>query len=204
MSPGSVREEDAFVPDEGSFRRIRDLATDALWPYSARDPAHAIEAYLTVLNTLALGKFGLSPLNIGRQKTARVSWRWRFGCRLSRQSNLHSLRIICEPSLALQSSNRPDARFSQMENPRPIRTAMPWRLRKLTFATVRAGVAGLQALLIALGPVTVVAQNSLAPEGTRHSILREAMLGLFTGQASIPENGCAQSRPAGQMGREPS
>src|ERR1700751_4168987 len=45
----------SFVPDDESFRRIRDLATDALWPYSARDPAHATEAYLTVLNTLALG-----------------------------------------------------------------------------------------------------------------------------------------------------
>jgi hypothetical protein len=45
----------SFVPDDEGFRRIRDLATDALWPYSARDPAHATEAYLTVLNTLALG-----------------------------------------------------------------------------------------------------------------------------------------------------
>jgi hypothetical protein len=64
---------------------------------------------------------------------------------------------------------------------------MPWRLRKLTLATVRAGVAGLQALLIALGPMTVVAQNSPATEDTRHSMLREAMLGLLTEQASIPE-----------------
>lgn len=45
----------AFVPDDESFRRIGSLATDALWPYSARDPAHATEAYLTVLNTLPLG-----------------------------------------------------------------------------------------------------------------------------------------------------
>jgi len=45
----------SFVPNDEGFRRIRDLATDALWPYSARDPAHATEAYLTVLNTLALG-----------------------------------------------------------------------------------------------------------------------------------------------------
>jgi hypothetical protein len=44
-----------FVPDDESFRRIGSLATDALWPYSARDPAHATEAYLTVLNTLPLG-----------------------------------------------------------------------------------------------------------------------------------------------------
>jgi len=33
----------SFVPDDDGFRRIRDLATDALWPYSARDPAHATE-----------------------------------------------------------------------------------------------------------------------------------------------------------------
>ena len=45
----------AFVPGDESFRRIGSLATDALWPYSARDPAHATETYLTVLNTLALG-----------------------------------------------------------------------------------------------------------------------------------------------------
>ena len=52
----------AFVPDEGSFRRIRDLASDALWPYSARDPVHATEAYLTVLNTLALGTIRFTPI----------------------------------------------------------------------------------------------------------------------------------------------
>jgi hypothetical protein len=51
----------AFVPDDESFRRIHDLATDALWPYSARDPAHATEAYLTVLNTLALGEIRFTP-----------------------------------------------------------------------------------------------------------------------------------------------
>jgi hypothetical protein len=51
----------AFVPDEGSFRRIRDLASDALWPYSARDPVHATEAYLSVLNTLALGTIRFTP-----------------------------------------------------------------------------------------------------------------------------------------------
>ena len=45
----------AFVPDDESFQRIRELATDALWPYAARDPAHATEAYLTALDTLALG-----------------------------------------------------------------------------------------------------------------------------------------------------
>jgi hypothetical protein len=59
---------------------------------------------------------------------------------------------------------------------------------KLTLANVRAAVTGLQALLIALGPVSVVAQNLPAPEDTRHSMLREAMLGLLTAQASIPEN----------------
>jgi hypothetical protein len=51
----------AFVPDGESFRRIRDLATNALWPYSARDPAHTTEAYLTVLNTLALGEIRFTP-----------------------------------------------------------------------------------------------------------------------------------------------
>jgi len=50
----------SFVPDDEGFRRIGDLATDALWPYSARDPAHATEAYLTVLNTLALGTIRFS------------------------------------------------------------------------------------------------------------------------------------------------
>jgi hypothetical protein len=58
---------------------------------------------------------------------------------------------------------------------------------KLTLANVRAAVTGLQALLIALGPVSVVAQNLPAPEDMRHSMLREAMLGLLTAQASIPE-----------------
>ena len=50
----------SFVPDDEGFRRIRDLATDALWPYSARDPAHATEAYFAVLNTLALGTIRLT------------------------------------------------------------------------------------------------------------------------------------------------
>jgi hypothetical protein len=59
---------------------------------------------------------------------------------------------------------------------------------KLTLATVCAAVVGLQALLIALGPVSVVAQNLPAPQDTRHSMLREAILGLLTAQASIPEN----------------
>ena len=54
-------------------------------------------------------------------------------------------------------------------------------------ATVRTAVAGLQALLIALGPVHVFAQNSPAPEDTRHNMLREAMLEILTDQASIPE-----------------
>lgn len=51
----------AFVPDGESFRRIRDLATDALWPYSARNPTHPSESYLTVLNTFALGTIRFTP-----------------------------------------------------------------------------------------------------------------------------------------------
>ena len=60
--------------------------------------------------------------------------------------------------------------------------------KKLTIATVGAvAVAALQVLLLALGPVRVLAQNLPAPEDTRHSMLREAMLGLLTAQNSIPE-----------------
>jgi hypothetical protein len=61
----------AFVPDDESFRRIRDLATDALWPYSARDPAHATEAYLTVLNTLALGTIRFTPTQYRTTESGR-------------------------------------------------------------------------------------------------------------------------------------
>jgi hypothetical protein len=38
------------------------------------------------------------------------------------------------------------------------------RAKKLTFAKADAAAMGLQALLIALGPVSVVAQNLPAPE----------------------------------------
>lgn len=51
----------AFVPDDESFRRISQLATDALWPYSARDPTHATEAYLTALGALTLGTILFIP-----------------------------------------------------------------------------------------------------------------------------------------------
>ena len=61
------------------------------------------------------------------------------------------------------------------------------RAKKLTIATVLAAVAGLQAILFALGPVRVVAQNLPPSEDTRHGMLREAMLGLLIGQPSIPE-----------------
>src|SRR5438874_13260355 len=53
----------------------------------------------------------------------------------------------------------------------------------VVFLTFRAGDQAAdpaQALLIALGPVHVVAQNLPAPEDTRQSMLREAMLGLLT------------------------
>jgi hypothetical protein len=88
-----------------------------------------------------------------------------------------------------------------MEEPRPIRIDKAVsRAKKVTLATVRAAVAGLQALLIALGPVHIFAQNLPAPEDTRHSILREAMLGLLTAQASVPDNQLQQhclALPAG-------
>jgi hypothetical protein len=75
-----------------------------------------------------------------------------------------------------------------MEQPRPIRIAKAVsRAKKLTFAKTDAAAVGLQALLIALGPVSVVGQNLPAPEDRRHSMLREAMLGILTDQASIPE-----------------
>src|ERR1700719_1503396 len=35
----------ASVLDDDGFRRIGSLATDALWPYSAQDPADATEAF---------------------------------------------------------------------------------------------------------------------------------------------------------------
>jgi hypothetical protein len=75
-----------------------------------------------------------------------------------------------------------------MEEPRPVRIAKAVsRAKKLTFAKADAAAVGLQALLIALGPVSVVAQNLPAPEDTQHSMLRAAMLGILTDQASIPE-----------------
>jgi hypothetical protein len=62
------------------------------------------------------------------------------------------------------------------------------RAKKLTVITVGAtAVMGLQAILFALGPVSVVAQNLPPPEDTRHSMLREAMLGLLIGQPTISE-----------------
>jgi hypothetical protein len=53
--------------------------------------------------------------------------------------------------------------------------------------TVGVAVASLLTILFALGPVCVLAQNLPPPEDTRHSMLRDAMLGLLTAQASIPE-----------------
>jgi hypothetical protein len=56
-----------------------------------------------------------------------------------------------------------------------------------TIAIVGAAVVGLEALFFALGPKYVLAQNLPPPEDTRHSMLREAMLGLLTGRPSITE-----------------
>jgi hypothetical protein len=53
--------------------------------------------------------------------------------------------------------------------------------------TIAIVVVGLEALFFALGPKYVLAQNLPPPEDTRHSMLREAMLGLLTGQPSITE-----------------
>ena len=62
------------------------------------------------------------------------------------------------------------------------------RAKKLTIPAVgAAAVMGLQAILFGLDTARVLAQNLPAPEDTRHSMLREAMLGLLTGQPSIPE-----------------
>ena len=62
------------------------------------------------------------------------------------------------------------------------------RAKKLTIPAVGAvAVMGLQAILFGLDSARVLAQNLPTPEDTRHSMLREAMLGLLTGQPSIPE-----------------
>ena len=64
---------------------------------------------------------------------------------------------------------------------------MKWA-KKLTIPAVgAAAVMGLQAILFGVDSARVLAQNLPAPEDTRHSMLREAMLGLLTGQPSIPE-----------------
>jgi hypothetical protein len=62
------------------------------------------------------------------------------------------------------------------------------RVRKLTVPTVgAAAVMGLQAILFGADSERVLAQNLTAPDDTRHSMLREAMLGLLTGQPTISE-----------------
>jgi hypothetical protein len=62
------------------------------------------------------------------------------------------------------------------------------RVRKLTVPTVgAAAVIGLQAILLGAYSERVLAQNLTARDDTRHSMLREAMLGLLIGQPSIPE-----------------
>ena len=50
----------------------------------------------------------------------------------------------------------------------------------------------LLAILVALAPFGVLAQDLPRPEHTRQSMLREAMLGLLTGQLKIPENAVKQ------------
>jgi hypothetical protein len=65
--------------------------------------------------------------------------------------------------------------------------------KKLTIPTVCAvAVMGLQVILFGADSERVLAQNLPAPEDTRHSMLREAMLGLLTGQPSITENAVRQ------------
>jgi hypothetical protein len=67
------------------------------------------------------------------------------------------------------------------------------RAKKLTISAVgAAAVMGLQAILFGLDSARVLAQNLPAPEDTHHSMLREAMLGVLTGQASIPETAARQ------------
>ena len=62
------------------------------------------------------------------------------------------------------------------------------RAKKLTIPAVgAAAVMGLQAILFGLDSARVLAQNLPAPEDTHHSMLREAMLGLLTGQPTISE-----------------
>ena len=62
------------------------------------------------------------------------------------------------------------------------------RAKKLTISAVgAAAVMGLQAILFGLDSARVLAQNLPPSEDTRHSMLREAMLGLLTEQHSIPE-----------------
>ena len=62
------------------------------------------------------------------------------------------------------------------------------RAKKLTISAVgAAAMMGLQAILLGAYSERVLAQNLTARDDTRHSMLREAMLGLLIGQPSIPE-----------------
>jgi hypothetical protein len=62
------------------------------------------------------------------------------------------------------------------------------RAKKLTIRTAcAAAVMGLQAILFGVDLARVLAQNLPPSEDTRHSMLREAMLGILTGQPSTSE-----------------
>ena len=100
----------SFVPDDEGFRRIRDLATDALWPYSARDPAHATEAYLTVLNTLALGTIRFSATHYRTAEGGKSIVEMAFIAQIIAPEGFAFAADSPRTVPCLQSNNRPDAR----------------------------------------------------------------------------------------------
>jgi hypothetical protein len=51
-----------FVLDWADYDKIGHLASDAIWPYEAKDPDHAGENYLAALNALQLGQIRFSPI----------------------------------------------------------------------------------------------------------------------------------------------
>ena len=51
-----------FVLSEPDFLKIDGLVTDALWPYSAKDPDHADERYLEALEVAQLGQIRFTAI----------------------------------------------------------------------------------------------------------------------------------------------
>jgi hypothetical protein len=58
------REKDLhFALSKADYDHISALITDALWPYNAKDPDHAIDNYVTGLSNMKLGNIHYKPIN---------------------------------------------------------------------------------------------------------------------------------------------